>query len=160
MRGGAALELREALSGRGLTSFVKTTGGKGLHIVAPLTPNARAGWDACFTFARDLAQDAARKSPRAYVTVVSKAQREGRILIDYLRNNRGATSVAAYSTRARANVPVSAPIRWEELDARLTPDAYTVKNLLRRLASMRRDPWAGYDEVRQSLPVEKRRSAK
>jgi bifunctional non-homologous end joining protein LigD len=156
----AALELREALSEHGLTSFLKTTGGKGLHIVAPLAPSPRAGWDACFAFARDLAQEAARKSPRAYVTVLSKAEREDRILIDYLRNNRGATSVAAYSTRARANVPVSAPVGWEELGPRLKPDAFTVKNLARRLASVRRDPWAGYDGVRQGLPVERKRSAR
>lgn len=154
----AALEVRQALSAKGLRSFVKTTGGKGLHVVAPLVP--AAGWDICFGFARSLVQDMARGSPRAYVTVMSKAERRDRIFIDYLRNNRGATSVAAYSTRARANVPISTPIGWDELDSRLSPDTFTVSNLQERLSALRRDPWAGYASLRQSLPAERKRSAR
>lgn len=154
----AALEARERLAAHGLSSFVKTTGGKGLHIVAPITPSA--GWDACFAFTRAIVQEMANESPRAYVAVMSKAERKGRIFIDYLRNNRGATSVAAFSTRARPGAPVSAPVGWDELAPGLRPDAFTVENLPRRLARMRRDPWAGYDATRQKLPRGKATAAR
>ena len=153
----AALELREALAAHGLKSFVKTTGGKGVHVVSPLVP--KPGWDVCFEFTRALVQSVVGRSPRAYVAVMSKAQRKDRIFIDYFRNNRGATSVAVYSTRARAGLPVSTPVAWDELDVRSGPDAYTIVNLARRLSGSRRDPWAGYEAARRSLPLEGRRSA-
>jgi len=154
----AAIELREALRAVGLTGFVKTTGGKGLHVVAPLIP--AAGWDACFTFSRSLVESVASRSPRAYVTVMAKAERQNRIFIDYLRNNRGATSVAAFSTRARPGLPVSTPIRWEELDDGVLPDSFHVKNLIERLAGLRQDPWAGYARARRKLPAHALRQAR
>jgi bifunctional non-homologous end joining protein LigD len=146
----AARLLRAELRARGLESFVKTTGGKGLHVVVPIAPGP--GWDECVEFSRSMAQRIAGERPREFVATASKARRVGRIFIDYLRNLRGATAVSAYSTRARPGAPVSTPLRWEELDPRLRSDQYTVGNLRRRLTALREDPWAGYDRLRQVLP--------
>ncbi|WP_437726334.1 non-homologous end-joining DNA ligase [Sorangium sp. So ce861] len=152
----AALLLRERLAELGLESFVKTTGGKGFHIVVPLTPSS--GWDECLAFTKALAGDIARRDPKGYTIAVSKAQRKGKIFIDYLRNTRGATSVAAYSTRARPGAPVSAPLSWDELGPEVRSDRFTLRSLPERLASLRRDPWAGYGEVRQKITAAMRRA--
>jgi bifunctional non-homologous end joining protein LigD len=141
--------LRDRLADLGLESFLKTTGGKGLHVVVPLI--RRAGWDEVKDFARAVAEDVARTDHRHYIATMSKSRRREKIYIDYLRNARGATSVAAYSTRARPGAPVSTPIRWDELSESLTSDAYTIHNLSRRLAQLEEDPWAGMGEVRQSI---------
>jgi bifunctional non-homologous end joining protein LigD len=146
----AARMLRERLRARRLESFVKTTGGKGLHVVVPIARGP--GWDACASFARTFAEDIAREKPDAFLTTMSKAKRSGRIFIDHLRNVRGATSVAAYSTRARPGAPVSTPLRWDELADDVRSDHYTVRTLRRRLASLRGDPWARYARIRQHLP--------
>src|SRR3712207_1338788 len=114
-----AQEVRERLRGLGLESFVKTTGGKGLHVVVPLTP--KAGWDEVKTFARELAEAMERDSPQRYVSTSVKKARRGRIYVDYLRNGRGATAIAAYSTRARPGAPVAAPLAWEELTPAIKP---------------------------------------
>ena len=143
-----AERIRERLDGLGLAAYVKTTGGKGLHVVAPLRPEA--GWDECAEFARDLAEALARQHPDEYLTEASKAARKGRIFIDWLRNVRGATSIAAYSTRARPGAPVSTPVTWEELP-RTRPDQYTVETLPRRLDSLKKEPWAGYEEAARAL---------
>ncbi|KYF77117.1 hypothetical protein BE17_09940 [Sorangium cellulosum] len=145
----AALLVRERLTDLGLESFVKTTGGKGFHIVVPLAP--RSGWDECLAFTKGLAGDIARRDPKGYTITVSKAQRKGKIFIDYLRNTRGATSVAAYSTRARPGAPVSTPLSWEELGPEVRADQFTIRNLPERLASLKEDPWARYGEVRQKI---------
>ncbi|WP_437735756.1 non-homologous end-joining DNA ligase [Sorangium sp. So ce1335] len=145
----AALLLRERLDELGLESFVKTTGGKGFHIVVPLAPVS--GWDECLAFTKALAGDIARRDPKGYTIAVSKAQRKGKIFIDYLRNTRGATSVAAYSTRARPGAPVSAPLSWDELGQEVRPDQFTIRNLPERLASLKADPWARYGKVRQKI---------
>jgi bifunctional non-homologous end joining protein LigD len=84
---------------------------------------------------------------------MSKAVRKGRIFIDYMRNYRGATSVAAYSTRARAGAPVSVPLAWDELEPKLRPDTYSLANVEARLDRMKKDPWAGYDKTKQKLPT-------
>ncbi len=146
----AARLLRARLEERGLASFVKTTGGKGLHLVVPITRGP--GWDECLEFSRGVAQELVRDAPEAFVAVMSKARRTGRIYIDYLRNQRGATSVAAYSTRAKPEAPVSTPLTWEELRPDVGSTHYTVANLPRRLASLRADPWKGLAETRQRLP--------
>ncbi|HTN86254.1 MAG TPA: non-homologous end-joining DNA ligase [Sorangium sp.] len=145
----AALLVRERLTDLGLESFVKTTGGKGFHIVVPLAP--RSGWDECLAFTKGLAGDIARRDPKGYTITVSKAQRKGKIFIDYLRNTRGATSVAAYSTRARPGAPVSTPLSWEELGPEVRADQFTIRNLPERLASLKEDPWARYGKVRQKI---------
>ena len=100
---------------RGSTSFVKTTGGKGLHVVAPIRPEH--GWDECVAFARRLAEALVAETPRAFTATMAKAARKDKIFLDYFRNQRGATSVAAYSTRARPGAPVSTPVAWDELDS-------------------------------------------
>lgn len=138
----AARELRQRLTEAGLAAFVKTSGGKGLHVVAPLKPDA--GWPAVRAFAKGLAAAMAADSPDLYVATVSKARRRGRILIDWLRNQRGATAVAAYSPRARPGAPVSTPLGWEELGPAIGPATFTVGTLPPRLAALDRDPWDGF----------------
>jgi len=142
--------IRDTLRGLKLESFVKTTGGKGLHVVAPLTPGP--SWDDTSTFARAVAETVARSDPRRYLTNMAKAERRGRIFIDYLRNIRGATSVAAYSTRAVPQATISVPLAWEELSTRITSDHFTIATLPQRLAELGADPWAAYWRTRQSLP--------
>jgi bifunctional non-homologous end joining protein LigD len=142
--------IRERLLALGLESFVKTTGGKGLHVVVPLSPGPT--WDEGAEFARRLAESVAREDPRGYVSHMAKSARQGKIFIDYLRNVRGATSVAAYSTRAKAQAPVSVPLGWDELSPAIKSDHYTIANLPRRLAGLKTDPWAKYGTTRQKLP--------
>lgn len=144
-----ARRVRDVLDDLGLVSFLKTSGGKGLHVVVPVRP--RRPWDQVKAFTKAVAERIADDDPDRYVVNMSKAKRKGRIFIDYLRNGRGATSVAPYSTRARAGAPVSTPVAWDELSSRLQPDAYTVENLRRRLAHLETDPWKGFFEQRQSI---------
>ncbi|WP_437202889.1 DNA ligase D [Planctomicrobium sp. SH664] len=142
-------EVRSRLESLKLTSFLRTSGGKGLHVVVPLV--RRSSWEDAKEFARLLASSMAQDSPRLYTAEMSKARRKGRIFVDYLRNGRGATAIASYSTRARPGAPVATPLRWDELVESLRPDAYTVLNLRQRLASLKSDPWEGFFELRQSL---------
>jgi len=142
--------IRERLLELHLESFLKTTGGKGLHVVAPLSPGPT--WDEGSDFARALAESIAREDPRGYVAHMAKSARQGKIFIDYLRNARGATSVAAYSTRAKPQAPVSVPLAWDELSPAITSGHYTIATLPRRLAGLKADPWARYWTVRQKLP--------
>jgi bifunctional non-homologous end joining protein LigD len=145
-----AQEIRERLKGMKLDSFVKTTGGKGLHVVVPLKP--KAGWEAAKDFCQSLAEAMAHDSPAKYVSVMTKSRRRGRIFVDYLRNGRGATAVAAYSTRAREGAPVSTPLTWEELSTGIRANHFKVENVRQRLDFLMRDPWGGFFETRQSLP--------
>ena len=145
----AALEMREALLGIGLESFVKTTGGKGLHVVVPVTP--KLAWEAVKEFARWVAERFEKAYPERFTTNMAKRARTGRIFIDYLRNGRGATAVGAYSTRARAGAPVATPLFWEEVERGVKPDAFTVTTVPKRLASLKSDPWADMLTLRQSI---------
>jgi bifunctional non-homologous end joining protein LigD len=155
----AARDVRERLTSVGLESFVKTTGGKGLHVVVPLTP--KAGWAEVKTFAQALALAMEADSPQRYIAKASKQARKGLIYVDYLRNGRGATAIAAYSTRARPGAPVSVPLAWPELSPDLTPNHFTVANLGERLSKLKRDPWAEIGKVDQFLPTaEKPRRAR
>ena len=147
----AARRVRDRLAADKLKSFVKTTGGKGLHVVAPLT--GKATWDASAAYTERIATEIAGEEPRSYVAEMSKAKRRGKVFIDWLRNVRGATSIAAYSTRAKPAAPVSVPLEWDELDAKGGPPEFTVKNLARRLGRMKTDPWAAYARTRQTLPM-------
>ncbi|MGO4840638.1 ATP-dependent DNA ligase, partial [Rhizobiaceae sp. 2RAB30] len=137
----AAEETRARLREVGLTSFVKTSGGKGLHVVAPLKPKAH--WPTVKAFTKRIAEEMSSDSPGHYVATITKSKRRGKILVDYLRNQRGATAVAAYSTRARPGAAVSMPLAWDELSAAIGPAYYTVENTPSRLASMHADPWDG-----------------
>jgi bifunctional non-homologous end joining protein LigD len=147
----AAFATRELLDGLGLTSFVKTTGGKGLHVVVPLAPR-RHDWDEAKQFCKHVAGMLAEQASNLYTINMAKAARKGRIFVDYLRNDRGATAVAAYSTRARPGAPVSTPLDWKELDAGIQSDHFNVGNIPKRLASLKRDPWAKIDEIKQGIP--------
>jgi len=145
----AAFKLRDILDGLGLRSFVKTSGGKGLHVVVPL--ERRSGWDEMKSFSKSVADEMVKMEPAKYIATMSKAKRKGKIFIDYLRNNRDATAVAAYSTRARKGAPVSTPITWDELSPSLAPNKYNVENLRQRLSSLKQDPWKDFFTTRQSI---------
>jgi bifunctional non-homologous end joining protein LigD len=147
----AARLVRATLEGQGLQSFVKTTGGKGLHVVAPIQPGP--GWSDCVGFAGRVVDLLVAETPKAFVATMAKSARKGKIFIDYFRNQRGATSVAAYSTRARTGAPVSTPITWDELDRVPSGSHFTLATIERRLAKLSRDPWAGYETLAQSLPT-------
>jgi bifunctional non-homologous end joining protein LigD len=151
----AALALHERLSAGKLQSFVRTTGGKGLHVVIPLEP--AAGWDAVGSFARSLAEAFAGERPERYVAVASKNRRPGRIFVDYLRNARGATAVCSYSLRNRPGAPIATPLNWDELPKVKSGDAFRFANIGRRLARLSADAWEGIGRVRQSLPVASQR---
>jgi bifunctional non-homologous end joining protein LigD len=150
----AARTLRDHLEHLGLTSFLKTTGGKGLHLVVPI--DAGPSWADCLAFARSVGETLARAQPDAFTVDVAKSARPGRVYLDYLRNVRGATAIAPFSTRARRGAPVSTPLAWGELGPRLRSDHFTVSNLPRRLASLRNDPWKDYARTRQTLPARPR----
>ncbi len=120
----------------------------------------RGGWDEVHDFSAAVAEDFVRRRPDRYVANASKEKREGRVFIDYLRNTRGATAVAPYSTRAKPGAPVSTPIAWDELTPDLRSDHFTVANLPARLAALERDPWEGFGGVRQSITREMRRGGR
>ncbi|QAY95753.1 DNA ligase D [Methylovirgula ligni] len=146
----AAKEVRRRLAEAKLKSFVKTTGGKGLHVVAPLTP--RATWTVAKDFCRALADSMAHDAPQLYTATATKTQRPKRIYIDYLRNARGATAVAPYSTRARPPAGISTPLTWDELDSVVSGSQFTIGNFSKRLQHLAKDPWDGFFRLRQSLP--------
>ncbi len=145
----AARQVRERLRDAGLEAFVKTTGGKGLHVVAPLKPEA--GWDAVKDFARAMADAMEADDPRRFIAKATKAERKGRIFVDYLRNGRGATAIAPYSTRARAGAPVAMPLGWDELGPAIRSDHFTVTNAMARLDSLPADPWADFRKAERPL---------
>jgi bifunctional non-homologous end joining protein LigD len=146
-----ARELRERLQGVGLTAFVRTTGGKGLHLVVPLRSQADGemvvDWDTLKAFARAVSEQHAQDEPRLLTTNMAKSKRHGRIFLDYLRNGRGATAIASYSVRARPGAPVAVPLRWDELSPALRSDYYSVGTLRRRLSALKADPWQGFFEA-------------
>jgi bifunctional non-homologous end joining protein LigD len=146
----AARLVREALAAVGLAAFLKTTGGAGLHVVAPLVP---APWQACLAVAKAIATALAAHDRRRFTASFAKAGREAKILVDYLRNNRTNTSVAAFSLRARPGATVSVPLAWDELTPRLRPERFTIATVPRRLRRLRGDPWAGYEAARRPLDV-------
>jgi bifunctional non-homologous end joining protein LigD len=153
----AAFEVHKRLATVGLESFVKTSGGKGLHVVVPLM--RKHGWDEHKSFARTLVEEMAREKPKRYVTEARKSARTGRIFLDYLRNGRGATSVAPYSPRAREGAPVATPLDWQELARESSPLSFTIATVVTRLSSLPADPWQAYATVRQSLPASTKKRA-
>jgi bifunctional non-homologous end joining protein LigD len=147
----AAREVRARLEDAKLNAFVKATGGKGLHVVAPLQP--KAGWDAVKNFARDLAAAMEADAPKRFIAKATKAERKGRIFVDYLRNGRGATAIVPYSTRARAGATVAMPLGWDELEPSLGPGHFTVANAAARLDNLAADPWADFRQAERPLEV-------
>jgi bifunctional non-homologous end joining protein LigD len=144
-----AFEIRDRLGRIGLESFLKTTGGKGLHVAAPIAP--KHGWDTVKDFTKAFATAMMRDRPDRYVVTVSKKARKGKIFIDYLRNGYGATFVAPYSPRARPNAPISMPIAWNELTPSLHSDHFRLDNAAARLKTLKRDPWRDMLKLRQSI---------
>jgi len=149
--GAAAMEIRKRLKSGGLESFLKSTGGKGLHVVVPIAPEH--GWQRVKQFAHAFAAAMEREDPSLYVTTMSKSARAGKIYLDYLRNERGATAVAAFSPRAREGAPVAVPLRWSELKLESRPvfHASEYPAWKRRLSQ---DPWKKLVASRQRLTLE------
>jgi bifunctional non-homologous end joining protein LigD len=145
----AARDVRARLSKLKLKSFLKTSGGKGLHVILPIKPTP---WNEAKSFAQKIAASMAADVPERYIATATKSGRLRRIFIDYLRNSREATAVAPYSTRARPGAPVSVPIDWSELGGLKSASQYTVLNLMQRLSRQRKDPWAGIARIKQALP--------
>jgi bifunctional non-homologous end joining protein LigD len=145
----AALTVKRVFDSAKLESFVKSTGGKGLHVCIPILPKLH--WDAIRDFTGRVAQALVQASPDLYVATQSKAKRRGKTFIDYLRNGRGATFIAPYSTRARAGAPIAVPLEWDELSPKLPPSHFTVRNIEQRLAKLQRDPFERMALVQQSL---------
>ena len=145
----AAQLIRSLLQDIGLSSFVKTTGGKGLHVVIPLKPERN--WDEVKAFSKAIAEHLAKTLPERFTANMTMAKRGNKIFIDYLRNGLGATAVAAYSTRARPNAPISTPIFWEELGPDLHADSFNVQNIQERLAALKKDPWQDYFKLKQRI---------
>jgi len=141
--------VREVLEEAGLRSFVKTSGGKGLHVVIPIVPEQE--WDVVKEWSRHVAEHLAQVRPDDFTAKMAKATRNGKIFIDYLRNAASATAVAAYSPRARPGAPVSVPLSWDELSTKAPADSFTVATVPQRLASLKRDPWHDYAGTRQRL---------
>lgn len=142
----SAKAIRGLLETLGLRSWVKTTGGRGLHVVAPIVPQRQ--WDECLEFARAVAAALAATDPSLYTITFAKRGRESKILIDYLRNNRTNTSVCAYSARARDSATVSMPVDWSQLTARLKPERFTVVSAARKPLA---DPWKDYWKTKQKI---------
>ena len=145
----AARDVRDRLEGIDLETFIKTSGGKGLHVVLPIRPTP---WEEAKAFCRGVAEAMEADDPKRYVSSAIKAKRAGRVFIDYLRNSREATAIAPYSTRARPGATVAVPINWSELGSLDSAARWNVHNLTQRLARQRKDPWADMSKVRQSLP--------
>lgn len=145
-----ACELTRALLDRlELRWFVKTTGGKGLHFVVPIT--RRHGWEDAKSFAHRIAEHLSNALPTLFTSSASKSKRDGRVFVDYLRNAEGASAVAAYSLRARPGLPVAMPIAWAALDQDVRGDHFNLGNVPQMLATQREDPWTDYATVKQSL---------
>jgi len=145
----AALELKGILDSFDLTSFPLLTGGKGVHVIVPI--ERRRDWDDVKSFAKGVAKKLVHDAPDRYVASSSKSKRKGKMFIDWLRNERGATAIAPFSPRARPNAPIATPVSWSELPRIDNAAKYTLNNIDRRLASLKNDPWAKYRTVRQSI---------
>jgi bifunctional non-homologous end joining protein LigD len=144
----AAVELRDFLADLGLETFPMVTGGKGVHVIAPITP--LSDWPQAKAFCRAVAQAMETNDPDRYVVNMAKAKRKGRIFIDYLRNDRGSTAIAPYSTRAKPGATVATPLSWDELAKCVSAAAFDVPKMMRRAVRLK-DPWPGYFKLRQSL---------
>ncbi len=144
----AARGLRDRLDALGLKTFPLVTGGKGVHVVAPL--DRRRSWPEVKAFARAFASLCAEDEPGRFVALASKQRRGGKVFIDYLRNERGSTAIAPYSTRARPGVPVATPVTWKELDELAAPNRFKPRDIVVRIKK-RADPWPDYLKLRQSI---------
>ena len=141
----AALALRKRLEKLGLATFCKTTGGKGLHVVTPLTSDPKSpDWDAAKMFAKEVCRRLADAEPDHYVLNMAKKERTGRIFLDYLRNDRTSTAVAPLSPRARDGATVSMPLEWSQVKAGLDPKRYTIRTVPALIKKSK--AWRDYDK--------------
>ncbi len=148
----AAQEVRHHLTQYKLNSFVKSTGGKGLHVVIPIQPEN--SWEEVKEFTHVFVQFLEKIKPNEYTSTMSKSKRKGKIFIDYLRNQRTATAIAPYSTRAKIHAPVSTPLAWDELSNIIEDNSYTIKTLPKRLSRLKEDPWHDFWKIKQSLRLD------
>ena len=146
----AAQDVRDRLKTLGLQSFCRTTGGKGLHVIVPITP--KPDWDEAKAFCHAFAETLSQEQPDRFLPTVKKVDRKGRILLDWLRNGLGATAVSSFCPRARSGATVATPIAWSEVTAKLDPTRFTMRTVPERLAKLRDDPWEGFRTFDQSLP--------
>lgn len=151
----AALLTRSLLEELGLKAFCKTSGGKGFHVVVPLAKHA--GWDDVKAFSQAVAQHMATTLPRYFSAKMGAQNRKQKIFVDYLRNNRGSSTVAAFSARARPGLGVSVPLSWDEVAVTTSGDQWTVENVHGRLQDLKRDPWADYAKTRQRITAAMKR---
>lgn len=145
----AAMQLKRSFDAVGLESFALLSGGKGIHVVVPLRPER--GWDEVREFSRQFATTLAEADPKRFTVALPKAQRKGKIFLDFLRNHRTATAILPYSARARAGMPVAAPVAWDELGGIERSDAFTILDAERLLD--RSSKLAGWGEADQLLPA-------
>ncbi|MGZ5897151.1 MAG: non-homologous end-joining DNA ligase LigD, partial [Xanthobacteraceae bacterium] len=148
----AARDLKRRLADVGLESFPMVTGGKGIHVVVPLKPDH--SWDDHRAFAEAMARLMEEEDPAHYVANMSKAKRRGRIFVDYLRNQRGSTAIAPYSTRAKAGAPIAVPLAWSALGKIENAHPLTITTAMKSLPRAK-NPWPGYQKLRQRLPLGK-----
>jgi bifunctional non-homologous end joining protein LigD len=132
-----------------LACFIKTTGGKGLHIVVPIKPEL--DFTEIKAFTKSIAEHLSTTLPDHFTAVMSKSKRTNKIFLDYLRNSLDATAIAAYSTRSRPDASISAPILWDELNNDLHSDTFNLSNIQQRLSRVKKDPWADYFTTRQRI---------
>lgn len=145
----AAYFIRDQLEQLDLISFVKTTGGKGLHITIPI--KRLYSWQQVQHFSQAFSETLAALDPDSFVSVMTKAKRSGKIYVDYLRNQQGATAIAPYSIRIHPEAPIATPLSWDELSAKVMSNSYTLKNIFKRLDKLKSDPWHGYFHLHQTL---------
>ncbi len=145
----AAFEIKKKLEKLGLESWLKTTGGKGLHVIVPIKP--KYTWDVIKSWAKAVAESMVHDNPKKYTANMSKAGRKGKIFIDYLRNGLTSTAVAAYSIRARDGATVSMPIAWNELTTKLEPKKFNLKTVPQILAKRKNDPLKEFYKSKQSI---------
>lgn len=149
----AAFEVKKHLAEFKLKSFVKTTGGKGLHIVIPIKPEY--AWSEIKNFSQLFSDLLTLQSPKDYINKMTKLKRKGKIFVDYLRNQRGATAIAPYSTRARKHAPIAVPVHWDELTDDIRDTFFTLQTLPLRLEKLKKDPWKDFFKIHQSLNLAK-----
>jgi len=145
----AATDIRKLLAQLELESFLRVSGGKGLHVVVPINPGC--DWDLTKRFAKGFAEALAQSEPQRFLATATKSLRNKRIFVDYLRNGRGATAVASYSLRGRPGAPVAMPLAWSALAKLKRADAFTIKDVPSQLKRRRKDPWEGIDALHQNL---------
>ncbi|MEO6709213.1 MAG: DNA ligase D, partial [Planctomycetota bacterium] len=147
-----AFALRDLLASLGLKTWLKTSGGKGLHVVLPI--ERRVTWDVVSSFSRAVCERVSQAAEGRYVTVASKAARKGKIFLDWLRNSRGATAVAPWATRAREGATISMPIRWEEASKLRSGDSFTLESVTRLVRKSYRDPWSDLPRAKNRITLD------